>query len=368
MRTFFLAGLVCVLLGMAYKASPSVAESMLQTRLALRDRFGFNLVLQRGDIDDYDVGRLRAGWYLDYGISLTPSRAGMEYVQTVHVSGRRFSPDLSTLGTIVQNNLGSIWIIGNEPDSVWQANSLPDDYAVVYHELYTFIKSRDPSARITIGGIVQPTPLRLQYLDLVVEAYRSRYGGMIPVDVWNIHNMILREERGSWGAEIPPGIDADRGRLYEIQDNDNIEIFRQHVVAFREWMLRNGQRNRPLIISEYGVLMPELYGFDHERVKRFMYQTFDYLLTATDEELGDPADGNRLVQRWAWYSLNDQPYDPETGQGFNGNLFDPVSREITPLGLDYSGYLLRHIAGYNSYLPLIHAQNSSHPPGRKALQ
>jgi hypothetical protein len=251
------------------------------------------------------------------------------------VSGRAYSPDLATLGTIIDNNPGSLWLVGNEPDCIWQGNSLPSDYAVVYHELYSFIKSRDPSAQIAIGGIVQPTPLRLQYLDMVLAAYQSLYGEMMPVDVWNIHNMILREERGSWGCDIPPGIDADQGMLYEIQDNDDIEIFKQQIVAFRQWMKEKGERDKPLIISEYGVLMPAVYGFDYARVKAFMYASFDYLTTATNGSLGYPADGNKLVQRWVWYSLNDDDFE---GWPSHHHLFDPETRQITQLGTDYANY------------------------------
>lgn len=61
-------------------------------------------------------------------------------------------------------------------------------------------------------------------------------------------------------------------------------------------------------------------------------------MTATDDRIGYPADGNRLVQRWSWYSLNDYVYNPETGIAFNGSLFDHDTREITPLGLDYAAY------------------------------
>lgn len=126
--------------------------------------------------------------------------------------------------------------------------------------------------------------------------------------------------------------------LYEIQDNDNIQIFQQQIFAFRQWMADHGERDKPLIVSEYGILMPDIYGFDHDRVRDFMYATFDFFLTATDDELGYPADGNRLVQAWAWYSLDDQMYDPQTGERFNGNLFDPETRDITPFGLDYRAY------------------------------
>jgi hypothetical protein len=69
-----------------------------------------------------------------------------------------------------------------------------------------------------------------------------------------------------------------------------------------------------------------------------MTGTFDFLATAADPLLGDPLDGGRLVQRWAWFSLDVPPYDPETAPtGFNGNLFDPDTADITVYGLHYEG-------------------------------
>ncbi|NIN69719.1 MAG: hypothetical protein GTO63_34555, partial [Anaerolineae bacterium] len=100
-------------------------------------------------------------------------------------------------------------------------------------------------------------------------------------------------------------------------------------------MKERGERNKPLIVSEYGILMPEEYGFPYEKVREFMYGTFDYFMTATDQALGYPADGNRLVQRWAWYSLSDTNYP-------TGNLFDPDTGLITPLGLAYGSYTSSH--------------------------
>jgi hypothetical protein len=142
----------------------------------------------------------------------------------------------------------------------------------------------------------------------------------------------LREEKGSWGAEIPPGIQAVRGILYEIEDSGNLEAFKCQIVTFRRWMKEKGEREKPLIVSEYGIPMPEDYGFSYERVRDFMYGTFDYLLSATDDSLGYPPDGNRLVQRWAWFSLADTRHP-------TGNLFDPATRQITPLGKAFGQYV-----------------------------
>jgi hypothetical protein len=164
--------------------------------------------------------------------------------------------------------------------------------------------------------------------------YRERYGQAMPIDVWNVHNFILPEERGSWGADIPPGIEATRGLTYTIQDHDNLNTFKQQLIDFRRWMAQRGYRDKELIVSEYGILMYEDYGFDHPRVRDFMLGSFDVMLDTTDAESGLPADGNRLVQRWCWYSLADEGYPA-------GNLADVNSGELTPLGRDFKAYLDR---------------------------
>ncbi len=86
-----------------------------------------------------------------------------------------------------------------------------------------------------------------------------------------------------------------------------------------------------MIISEYGILMPEAYGFPSKRVITFMHQSFDLFLTLRDPIMGDPKDHNRLVQRWCWYSLADTMYP-------TGNLFDPVNRQLTPVGAAFATY------------------------------
>jgi len=293
------------------------------------------VVLAVGPIEQYDVAELGAGWYLNWETRLNPSHPnGMEFAQMVRLSNGAYRPDLTTIRAVAANNPGSLWLIGNEPDVIWQDKTTPSDYARSYHELYHLLKEADPSCQVAIGGVSQPTPLRLRYLDMILEAYRDLYGEKMPVDVWNVHAFILREEKDSWGVDIPPGITATQGELYEIEDHDDMETFRRQIIAFRRWMKERGEREKPLIISEYGILMPVDYGFDYQRVRDFMYATFDFFLTASDDALGYPPDGNRLVQRWLWYSLSDRQYP-------TGNLFDPDTRQITPLGMDYARYLSR---------------------------
>ena len=171
------------------------------------------------------------------------------------------------------------------------------------------------------------------------------------MDGWSIHEQILPEIDQSWGSEVPKGIEDNEGIGLDLSfaDNANVELFIQQVTEFRQWMKDNGYQDKPLIISEYGVLLPSsLLGeaaqypqspvaLGDQMVKDFMLGTFDWLLTAADLDTGYAADGYRLVQRWLWYSLNDKPYDG-TG-GFNGSLFvynQPTL--LTQFGLTFHEY------------------------------
>ncbi|MEJ2737931.1 MAG: CARDB domain-containing protein, partial [Anaerolineae bacterium] len=317
---------------------PSLAmDRPRQISLLERQRFGF-VATSANWHKDFDVTQLKAGWFVDAsGPACGLAPEGMERAYLLRTR-TGLEIDADWLGTLVDKHPGILWLIGNEPDCIWQDNVEPEEYARIYHDFYTLIKNQDPTSQISPGGIVQPTPLRLQWLDRVLAGYQERYSETMPVDLWNIHNAILNEEQGAWGAEIPPGIEATQGVLRGIEDNDNLAIFEDQIWEFRQWMSDNGYGGDPLIVTEFGILMPDDYGFDADRVNAFMDATFQFFQAATHPGLGNPTDDHRLVQRWAWFSLDVQPWDPITGRGFNGNLFDPESKTITAHGLNYAVY------------------------------
>jgi hypothetical protein len=307
--------------------SPTVFEKGLYT---LRQRLGVGSGVLPVTPDA--ARRLDFGWYLDWNVSPDGFQSpDVEYVPMIRLRNLRPHPNNGALLAAVDALPGATWLIGNEPDVKWQDNVPPDLYAQAYHDLYTLLKTQDPTCQVAIGGVSQPTPLRLHYLDLVLEAYQARYGEPMPVDVWNVHNFILREERDSWGVDIPPGMAEQTGQLHEIADHDDMAIFRQQILDFRRWMKKNGQQDKPLIVSEYGILMPTDYGFPAETVEQFMLGTFEFFRTAADPELGYPSDGYRLVQRWCWFSLADTHYP-------TGNLLWIDSQEPTPLGEAFGQY------------------------------
>ena len=291
----------------------------------------------------------RPGWYLDWTVTqaarpgflgfgstrtvVQPAASlGMEYTPMVRMHNGRLYPDTDQLRTLAANSPGLTWLIGNEPDVRWQDDTSPEMYAVAYHRAYSAIKTGDPSAQVAIGGISQITPLRLTYLERVWTFYQRLYGVEMPVDIWNMHAFVLREERNGWGVNIPSGFEIVRtGMLWDVDDHDDLALIEEQVRTMRRWMAAHGQQGKPLWISEYGILMPAEYGFPPARVVEFMTATFDLFERLRDPAIGYAADEDRLVQRWNWYSARDSRFAA-------GNLFDDTG-EPTAVGAAMSAVI-----------------------------
>jgi hypothetical protein len=299
----------------------------------LHERFGVS-----GSVDSIIDAResgLPVSIYLNWTLAVERPEAVQDLIfwQMVRLLKGEIRPGWEEIETAVRANPGSVWIVGNEPDVKWQDNTPPDQYAHLYHDVYTFIKGIDPTAQIAVAGIAQPTPLRLAYLDIVLETYETSYGEPMPVDIWTVHNFILREEFDSWGIEIPPGMGDDLAIQFEIEDHDNLELFRQHLHDFRDWLAANGYQERPLAVTEYGILMPVDFGYPPGVVAQFLLDTFPILMHESSPN-GYPPDANRLVQWWFWYSVYDSPdYYP------TGNLYDPETQQLTPIGRAFADYV-----------------------------
>jgi hypothetical protein len=305
--------------------------------------------------DFEDIATLGFGWYSNWAAGVTPERrGGVQYVQLLNT--RSWPPNWQAIDHWPSDaNRGALWIIGNEPEIPSQGNNTPNEYATIYHEAYTHIKALDPLAQIAIGGVVMPSPLRLLWLDETLAAYQKLYGTKMPVDVWNIHVQILPEDL-NYGCFKPHGLSlpeakqkalalnhGDTGSNMYFAYNADPAIFQQLVRAMRTWMAERGERDKPLIISEYGVLYPSTFIGNHvqegqqeagdQMVIAFMQETFDFLLTARDAATGYPADDNRLVQQWLWFSVN-VPLSE-----FNGSLYDYETRQMTVFGRAYRDYV-----------------------------
>jgi hypothetical protein len=312
-----------------YLANPATGLNDF-TALDLASRTGFGLSTQA------DAARwsqeLHAAWYIDWDIRLTRNFNQPEHWQMVRLSSGCISPSIDFIRWAAMHYPGQVWIIGNEPDVKEQDAITPEEYAYDYQILSQLIKTADPTARIAVAGVAQGTPLRLAYLDGVLEAYRKSTRAAMPVDWWTLHGYVLREERGSWGVGIPTGLSDQKGQLYEIADHNNLALFAKQIADFRAWMKARGYQNTPLALTEFGILMPPEYGFSPEVVASYLRDTFQWLAGTADAQTGMPQDHYHLVQRWAWFSLADVIYPV-------ADLVDLKNEQLTPAGKAFHDFM-----------------------------
>jgi hypothetical protein len=352
-----------VLVGIFLISPEMVKSEVRSTSTSTADtacRFGITSAL---GANGYDIQSLGVGSYLDWGAVTNPTLPeGVEYIRVLRLRSDVYSSTLANLAAWVAANPGGVWVVGNEPDTTYdfQDGIEAEVYADRYYELAKIIRRLDPAAKIGFGTIVQPTPIRIRYLQLawnhLVADAGSTASASSLIDIWTIHSFILNEQCGYWGTGIPPGFscyDPDREVITDLTDTYSIDIFQERIIAFRAWMSSIGERNKPLWITEYGSLLPPvdpIGGPDYVNVSdadtsAFMLDTFNFMLSAADEQTGLPEDGNQLVQRWSWYSLNDHRYR------FGGSLYNPDYPDypeygdffLTPVGQAFIDYQDTHL-------------------------
>jgi len=358
------------------------------------ERFGITVPYPSGVESLIESINVRAvlDWRINNTSLVLPEN--VEYIHVIRVSDAAYGEGalLDTLPDIIRNNLGDVWIIGNEPDRFCYQDSVnPEVYADRYFNIATLIRSIDNTAKLGFGSIVQPTPIRIQYLQraidkLIEKSGNNRANAMALIDIWSIHAFILNEHPYEWGAGIPVGFytypleDVTFNRIPaecftgEVYENDwskaikitnfsetySIDIFTSRILQFRQWMNSIGERNKPLWITEYGSLLPPIDPpcivepcVDYVNVSdfetlNFMTNTFHFLLYSTDPVFGLQNDDNHLVQRWFWYSLNDYRYK------FGGTLFDPDNdNEITIVGGSFKAFTNFLVWENKIHLPLV---------------
>lgn len=368
----------------------------------LASRMGYGITWPSGassnDILTFsNSSELRAGWYLNWGVHPNmPRPNGIEFAQMVRVhqslsctdengdqrwwyafrdecpyaepvdgpSSYRYRPAQSSIERAARENPGSLWLVGNEIERedwpvcwIWneqdptqcdfyihkgQDEIRPVSYAMAYHELYGIIKAADPTAQVAIGGVIQITPLRLEYLTAIWDSYQQMYGEEMPVDVWNTHTFIFSEAPVE-AAGIPVGISPTTEGLYTGNDryslHINLDLIKEQIVRMRQWMKERGQQEKPLIISEYGPVYPNnLMGYqsdDPTPVVNYLIESSTYFLNEKDCNLGYAADECRLVQRWNWFSLEGRT----AAANPHARLLDPDTGELTPAGEAWKAFV-----------------------------
>jgi hypothetical protein len=358
-------GLSVLILGSHFKEVHS--ESYTAEQRGILIRFGITAPL---GVSGYDLTSIHALSYLDWAKDSSTVPDGVEYIHVIRVNDAAWGNGalLSTLSNIIERYPGNVWIIGNEPDRFFYQDSITAEvYAQRYFDIANVIRAADTTAKIGFGSVVQPTPIRIRYLEKALDelerlANNNRAEAMELIDIWSIHAFILNENPNEWGAGVPVGFEndwTDAELITDFSDTHSIEKFTERVINFRSWMKAIGEKEKPLWITEYGSLFPPIdrdpndplyqnyVNISDELTSKFMIDTFNFLLSASDSMTGLAEDNNRLVQRWFWYSLNDYRYN------FGGTLFDPdQDGQITEVGKAYKRYI-EILIFPKTYLPMI---------------
>jgi hypothetical protein len=341
----------------AFSQSETVEKREILTRFGITAPLG---------ISGYDLGAIHAVTFLDWSAENNRVPDGVEYIHVIKLHDDVYAKMIDNLPGIVARNLGAVWIIGNEPDRFFYQDSItPEVYAERYYEVGVLIKGIDPTARLGFGTVVQPTPIRIRYLERSLARLKllagSSQAAFAMIDIWSIHAFILNEEESGWGAGIPVGFDCAKGdctdaiKIKNFADTYSVEILQKRIVQFRIWMSAIGEKNKPLWITEYGSLFPPIdppggpnyINVSDADTAKFMLASFDYMLSVADANIGCPCDDHKLVQRWYWYSLNDHRYN------FGGSMFDPDNeKKITEVGLAYQKYIEK-IINQKVFIPLV---------------
>lgn len=262
-------------------------DASLPPVLALPGPFGVCIGWGLGTKEQLDI--LGDVWYIDYGYRGEELRGHPRLYMV-----RARVPLDRGFEKVMRANPGSWWILGNEPNDPNQDNISPAEYAKLYHDFYHLAKRTDAFCRILPAGIADAD---WRWAEAFREKYREAYGCYPPVDGWNIHNYLL-----------DPDLDP-----YDVKE------FKRRIVAFGDWMGRIGERDKPLFLTEFGVL----YGAGccgrpidpPGKVVSFMRETVSWL------------EGTDYVQYWAWFAIN-------SGGRFNGDLFDAEGK-LTLFGAAY---------------------------------
>lgn len=235
-----------------------------------------------------ELDALGAAWYLDYDYR-GPSLGSHQRLFTLKTGW-----DLSQVADIAAVYRGEWWEFGNEPNDPNQDHVSSAEYARRYHDFYFTIKRIDATARIVPAGIANAD---WGWAEAFREAYRARFGRYPLVDGWNIHNYLL---------------DRCDSAL-------DVGTFQKRILAFRRWLEYIGDADKPLFLTEYGVL----YGNGCCGCPVIPVDSgIEYMRTTTRWLIE-----SHLVQGWAWFAVR-------TDGKYNGDLFS-ASGVLTPYGTTY---------------------------------
>ena len=292
-------------------------------KYSMRQRFGVGS--NGGDL----MKQLGNGWYFDW--VYTGGKYGdIEYMGLVGagatgVPGSTGEVPDSPASSVCQNKKDYIlnhkdaypdnmmWTVGNELG--WDDSRTANQYADDFVKWRTCLKSINPTFRVGSGAM----------MDVYTKLPRDWSQGCTQTPEVNGGIAYFRTYMNKLKNvyQVIPDFFVAHAYTY-CSGGVTVDAFKNSIVNHRKLISEFGLQNKDLIIKEWA-------DFSDNSIS-YLQNTVNYLLTATDQNLGNPDDEYRLVQKWAWFL-----FVPENSDWKNAWLSN--NGQLTPLGQAYKAMI-----------------------------
>jgi hypothetical protein len=164
-----------------------------------------------------------------------------------------------------------------------------DEYVAWYHDFQRFVRRLNPRIKLAPGDLQSAWGglHGTEQLEKYLAAYRQKYGQKMPIDALGLHCYATGNKPPTWAK--PEVV--------------SVQTFKDKIRTMRSFMKRIGLQDAALVITEMGVFNhccdPQL---SDDRLIKIMQGAIEYMEgpEGVDREIGMPADGYRLVQKWSY--------------------------------------------------------------------
>lgn len=195
-------------------------------------------------------------------------------------------------------------VIGNEIGFDDKAD--PTSYAIKYHSWYECIKSVNSSIKVAVGANAFLPDKFVYWADKVKEWKvdndpKGRWNTTTPISYMNYLKYVRDDYKALYGVDLKQ--DYYMIHLYPNHDYHDVAAIQNSIREFRKYMKGLGHQKLDLFVKEMGILdnAQKDVAKNADTLKKILELLNNPQAGATDPQLGNPNDNNRLVQRWAWF-------------------------------------------------------------------
>jgi hypothetical protein len=164
-----------------------------------------------------------------------------------------------------------------------------DEYVTWYHDFQQFVRRLNPRIKLAPGDLQSAWGglHGTEQLERYLAAYKKKYGQPMPIDALGLHCYATGNKPPEWAK--PEVV--------------SVQTFKDKIRAMRSFMKRVGLQDAAFVITEMGVFNhccePKL---TDDQLMKIMQGAIEYMEgpEGVDREIGMPADGYRLVQKWSY--------------------------------------------------------------------